>query len=270
MIEVQPLLETFGCRNWRSIMLTHDEFSWRCLLQTWWHPARSNLVLFRDAGELLSMGLPDSSQRITIIVVGVMMAIKWLEAHVGEKNRQKAPTKEQLEELNCRKDLDLSETTCKVLNIPMEVKKIWARRRLMAWFRAIMTAGLYECAKKHISKHSSVYSSFQLDIGPQAFKQAFVTHWSAVTTAVKRTVRTIDLEGGGREDMLREDLERNVMNVIASVGTKRHRWIPSPVASKGWRSKGVGGTPPKLLDWQLMCWWIQKPKMWSQSRKERR
>ena len=40
--------------------------------------------------------------------------------------------KEQLEELDCLKDLDLFETMCKVLNIPLEVKKIWARRPVSA------------------------------------------------------------------------------------------------------------------------------------------
>ena len=50
------------------------------------------------------MGLPDSSQHITIVIVGVMMAIRWLEAHVKENNRQEAPTKEQLQELDCLKD----------------------------------------------------------------------------------------------------------------------------------------------------------------------
>ena len=42
-------------------MLTHDEFHCHCLLQTWWYPGRSKLVLIWDSGELLSMGLPDSS-----------------------------------------------------------------------------------------------------------------------------------------------------------------------------------------------------------------
>ena len=63
------------------------------------------------------------------------------------------------------------------------------QRRLMPWFRANMTAWLYEFAKKHMSKHSRVYSAFQLDIGAGAFKLAFVTHRNAVTTAVKRTSR---------------------------------------------------------------------------------
>ena len=52
------------------------------------------------------MGLPDSSQPITIVIVGVMMAIRCLKAHVRENNRQEAPTREQLQKLDCLKDLD--------------------------------------------------------------------------------------------------------------------------------------------------------------------
>ena len=140
-MEVEPLLEASRKRNWRSIMLTHDEFPCHCVLQTWWYPGRSNLVLIWDSGELLCMGLPDSSRPIAVVIVGVMMAIRWLKAHVRESSRQEAPTREQLQKLDCLKDLDLFETTFKILNVPMEVKKIWARRRLMPWFRANMTAG---------------------------------------------------------------------------------------------------------------------------------
>ena len=99
---------------------------------------------------------------------------------------------------------------CKILIISMELKKIWARRRLMPWFRANMTIWLYEYAKKHMSKHSRVYSAYQLDIGAGAFKRAFVTHRNTVTTAVKRTSRTSDCDGREKEEMLKEDLERNV------------------------------------------------------------
>ena len=123
MMEVEPLLEASGKRNWRSIMSTHDEFPCHCLLQTWLYPVRSNLVLIWDCRVLLSMGLPDSSQPIAIVIVGVMMALRWLEAHVRENNRQETPTKEQLQELDCLKDLDLFETTCKILNIPIERKR---------------------------------------------------------------------------------------------------------------------------------------------------
>ena len=78
MMEVEPLLKASRKRNWRSILLTHDEIPCHCLLQTWWYPGRSNLVLIWDCGELLSMVLPDSSQPITIVIVGVMMTIRWL------------------------------------------------------------------------------------------------------------------------------------------------------------------------------------------------
>ena len=54
------------------------------------------------------------------------MAIRWLEAHVKENSRQEVQTKEQLEELDCLNYFDLLATMCKILNIPMEVKKIWA------------------------------------------------------------------------------------------------------------------------------------------------
>ena len=141
-------------------MSIYDEFPCHCLLQTWWYPGRSNLVLIWDCGELLYMGLPDSSQPIMIVIVGVMMAIRWLEAHVKENNRQEAPMEEQLQELDCLKDLDLFETMCRILNIPMEVINIWSRKRLMPWLRANMTAWLNEYAKKQMSKHSRVYSAF--------------------------------------------------------------------------------------------------------------
>ena len=65
-----------------------------------------------------------------------------------QNKKQEAPTREQLQKLDCLKDLDIFETMFKILNILMEVKKIWARRRLMPWCRANMTAWLYEYAKK--------------------------------------------------------------------------------------------------------------------------
>ena len=89
MMEVLPLLEASGKRNEKSIMSTHDAFHCHCLLQTWWYPGRSNLVLIWDCGYLLHGYLlpPDSSQQpITIVIVGAMMAIRWLEAHVRENN----------------------------------------------------------------------------------------------------------------------------------------------------------------------------------------
>ena len=99
---------------------------------------------------------------------------------------------------------------CEILNIPMEGKKIWARRRLMPWSRANTIAWLYDYAKKHMSRHGRVYSGYQLDIGAGAFKRAFVTHRNAVTTAVKIISRRSERSGKEKEEMLKEDLERNV------------------------------------------------------------
>ena len=76
------------------------------------------------------MGLPDSSRPITIVIVGVLMAIRWLDAHVRENNRQEAPTGEQLQKLDCLKDL--FETMCRILNNPMEVKKDMSQKTIDA------------------------------------------------------------------------------------------------------------------------------------------
>ena len=75
----------------------------------------------------------------------------------------------------------------------------------MPWFRANTTAWLYEVAQKHMSKHSRVYSAYQLDIGAGAFKRAFVTLRNAVTTAVKKTSRTSECNGREKEEMLKVD-----------------------------------------------------------------
>ena len=64
-----------------------------------------------------------------------------------------------------------------------------------------------KCVKlARMSKHSRVYSAYQLDIGARAF----VTNGNAVTTAVKRTSRTSECDGRETEEMLKEDQERNV------------------------------------------------------------
>ena len=56
----------------------------------------------------------------------------------------------------------------------------------MPRFRAVMTSWIYERAKRHISRNTEAYQSFQLDIGPGAYKRAFLTDRNAVTTAVKQ------------------------------------------------------------------------------------
>ena len=45
---------------------------------------------------------------------------------------------------------------CKIWNIPMEVKKRWARRQLMPWFWANMTAWLYEYVEAYVEAQKGV------------------------------------------------------------------------------------------------------------------
>ena len=74
---------------------------------------------------------------------------------------------------------------------------------------AAMVQSQHDCMVVQ-SKHSRVYSEYQLDNGAGAFKRASVTHRKAVTTAVKRTSRTSEWDGRKRGERLEEELERNV------------------------------------------------------------
>ena len=145
-------------------------------------------MLVWDVEELYSTGLPDQNQQVPIVVVSAMLAVRWLEAN--------ADTSEQ--------------ETCKVLRIPKAIERIWSRQRLMPWFRAVMTSWMYERAKRHMSRNTEAYQSFQLDIGPGAYKRAFLTHRNAVTTAVKRVAGAPCVTEDEKKEVLRADLERNV------------------------------------------------------------
>ena len=80
----------------------------------------------------------------------------------------------------------------------------------MLWFRAVMTSWMYERAKRHMSRNTKAYQSFQLDIGPGAYKRAFLTHRNAVTTAVKQVAGAPCVTEVEKREVLRADLERNV------------------------------------------------------------
>ena len=112
------------------------------------------------------MGLPDQTQNVTMLLVSTMLAVRWLKANAGTTKQM--PNPEQLGRVSLRKRLDLFRTTCKVLRKPKARESIWARQRLMPWFRAVMTSGVYEHPKRHRSQNTEAYQPFQLDIGPQA------------------------------------------------------------------------------------------------------
>ena len=59
-----------------------------------------------------------------------------------------------------------------------------------------------------------LYRAYQLDIGAGGFKRAFVTHRIAVTKGMKRFSRTSESNGREKEEMLKEDLERNLTSCL--------------------------------------------------------
>ena len=61
-----------------------------------------------------------------------------------------------------------------------------------------------------MSRNTEVYQSFQLDIGPGAYKRAFMTHRNSVTTAVKRVAGAPCATEVEKREVLRADLELNV------------------------------------------------------------
>ena len=69
-----------------------------------------------------------------------------------------------------------------------------------------MTSWIYERAKRHLSRIMEAYQSFQLNIGPGAYKRDFLT----VSTAVKQVAGKPCTTGNKKKEVLRADLERNI------------------------------------------------------------
>ena len=129
LMELEPLLEASGERNLRSINLTPGDCSVHCLAQTVWYPEHSNLCLIWDVEEVRSIGLPDHRQKVTLLVVSSMLALRWMEEDVTKYRETKAPTAESIHAIDYSRRLELLETACKVFAIPMEVRHVWSRIR---------------------------------------------------------------------------------------------------------------------------------------------
>ena len=142
MMELEPLLEVSGQRNLRSIEITHGECPCHFFAQAVWYPEHTNLCLVWDVEEIRSIGLPDHQQKITILVVSTMLALRWIEEDVTKYRESKAPTAESIHAIDYSKRLELFETVCKVFAIPMEVRHVWSRIRFFPWFRATLTSWL--------------------------------------------------------------------------------------------------------------------------------
>ena len=210
MIELEPLLEASGERNLRSIEITHGECTFHCLAQTVWYPDHKNLCLVWDTEEIRSIGLPDHRQKVTLLVVSTMLALRWIEENITKYREATTPTAESIYAIDYSRRLELFETACKVFAIPTEVRHVWSRLRYFPWFRATLTSWLYMTTKDHMRKHQKEYRQFQAEIGPEAFKRPLLTHRNAITTGWKRVGKMSRDNTKARESILEEDLAKNV------------------------------------------------------------
>ena len=210
MMELEPLLEASGERNLRSIEITHGECPCHCLAQTVWYPDHKNLCLVWDMEEIRSIGLPDHRQKVTILVVSTMLALRWIEENITKYREAGTPTAESIYAIDYSRRLELFETACKVFAIPTEVRHVWSRLRYFPWFRATLTSWLYMTTKDHMRKHQKEYRQFQAEIGPEAFKRPLLTHRNAITTGWKRVGKMSRDNTKARESILEEDLAKNV------------------------------------------------------------
>ena len=182
MMELEPLLEASGERNLRNIEITHGEWPCHCLAQTVWYPEHSNLCLVWDVEEIRSIGLPDHQQKVTVLVVSTMLALRWIEENVTKYRVSKTPTAESKYAKDYSRRLELLETVCKVFAIPMEVRHVWSRIRIVPWFWVTLTSWLYIATKDHMKKYQKEYRQFPAEIGLEAFKRLLLTHRNAITT----------------------------------------------------------------------------------------
>ena len=89
MMELEPLLEASVERNLRSIEITHGECPCHCLAQTVWYPDHANLCLIWDVEKIRSLGLPDHQQKVTILVVSTMLALRLIEEKVTKDHMRR-------------------------------------------------------------------------------------------------------------------------------------------------------------------------------------
>ena len=210
MMELEPLLEASGERNLRSIDLTHGDCPCHCLAQTVWRPVHANLCQLWDVEEIRSLGLPDHQQKVTILVVSTMLALRWIEENIAKYRESKTPMAESIYAIDYSRRLELFETACNVFAIPMEVRHVWSRLRFFPWFRATLTSWLNMVTKDHMRKYQKKNRQFQAKIGPEAFKRPLLTHRNAITTGWKKVGRVSRNNTRARESILEEDLAKNV------------------------------------------------------------
>ena len=99
VMELEPLLEASGESNLRSIEITHGDCPCHWLAQTVWCPEHTNHCLVWDVEQIRSIGLPDHQQKVTILVVSTMLALRWIEENIAKYRESKTPTAESIHDL---------------------------------------------------------------------------------------------------------------------------------------------------------------------------
>ena len=160
--------------------------------------------------EIRSIGLTDHRQKVTLLVVSTMLALRWVEENVTKYRESKTPTAESIYAIDYSRRLELLETACKVFATPMEVRHVWSRIRFFPWFRATLTSWLYMVTKDHMKKYQKEYRQFLAEIGPEAFKRPLLTHLNAIMTGWKKVGRVSRDNTKAKESIMEEDLAKNV------------------------------------------------------------
>ena len=131
MMEFEPLLEASEERNLRSINLTHGECPCQCLAQAVWYPEHSNLCWKWEVEEIRSIGFPDHQQKVSFFGVSSMLALRWIEENMTKYRESTAPTVESIHAIVYSRRLERFETACKVFSIPMEVRHMLNRFKIL-------------------------------------------------------------------------------------------------------------------------------------------
>ena len=164
--------------------------------------------------EVRSIGLPDHRQKVTLLVVSTMLALRWLEEKITKYREAKTPTAESIYAIDYSRRLELFEDACKVFDIPMEARHVWSRLRYFPLFRATLMSWLYMATKHHMRKYQKEYRQFQAEIGPEAFMRPMLTHRNAITTGWKRVGKVSRDNTKARESILEENLAKNVSLIL--------------------------------------------------------
>ena len=99
-----------------------------------WYPEHSNLCLIWDVEEIRSIRLPSHQQKVTLFVVSMMLALRWIEENVANYRESRAPTVDSIHAIYYSRRLEFFETACKVFAVPKEMRHVWSRMRFFHGF----------------------------------------------------------------------------------------------------------------------------------------